>query len=391
MSKAFFRSSARSVRSRSAGVPSRPPEGGELTAYFRQLGDRLDATSGPAWEEFWGALQGALRRELHRRGLWESPPRFVGIEAAETWGGEALEELAVECYTFLMQRLRALHQHLKVKSNIDGLVILNIRHFLYERQKRCDPLGFRVFDIARAAVRRAADTGALHIAGGSSRIENATLLEPTGGEKRGEILVATSGCFQDRCQSWVDSLMPDFVLARGRQRRDIEEQLADFFGSLDGREYGAFPFKVLVDALKAAVRVRWNAVWAHEQDEATGSQREGPQPRLLSSALAFPQLSFEDEESFRALAGRVTEAVESAPGTVRQRDYLLKLWDFLRTSSADPGIVAIPSRRRTAARLGIPRYLLPELYGQLGRILESCREPRPLSLVKRRQGARRSR
>lgn len=217
-----------------------------------------------------------------------------------------------------------------------------------------------------------------------------------------ETMVATKHLLQDYrllqdcCRSWVDALMPELLLAHGRQRKAVAGRLAQSLATLDPGRVGRMTFKVLVDALKAAARVRWKAVWVHEQGaeeplldkvQACGGLRG--QSALLGSGTVFQQLAYEDEESFRVLVRKVSEAVESSPATVQHRRYLPPLWEFLRTSSADPGTAALPSRRRVAELLGIPRYLLPELYGQLGKIIERCREQAGPAPVQRRHGGRR--
>jgi hypothetical protein len=59
--------------------------------------------------EAWKALAAALRAELKKRGLWESPPSYLGIFGWDRWEPErfsgerdsALEELLAECYTYI--------------------------------------------------------------------------------------------------------------------------------------------------------------------------------------------------------------------------------------------------------------------------------------------------
>ncbi len=408
LTKAFLHSEARESGFGRDSCSSQARVEGALTAYVRRSGDRLEPVSGPVFDRFWMVLSRAVKRELHRRGLWDSPPRFVGIEAAEVWNEEAVQELVAECYIFIMQRLRTLHQHLKLKPSIDGLVLLNVRHFLYERQKSCDPLGFRVFDIARSAVRQATVNGTLRVVAGDRRIENSTVLEFLGrvtatetvtetaaaGAAVTETGVETKRLLQDSCRSWVDALMPDLLLAHGRQREAVACRLAQSLATLDPQHQRTMTFKALVDALKAAARVRWKAVWVHEQGRVEplekGETRRGFRGLSASpnSAVVFQQLAYEDEESFQVLVRKVSEAVESAPATVQHRRYLPQLWKFLCTSSADPGTVAVPSRRRVAELLGIPRYLLPELYGQLGKIIERCREQTGPTPAQCRQGGR---
>ena len=138
-------------------------------------------------EELWSALRAALRSELKRRGLWETPPVYLGIYGWESWeaSGEketALEELLAECYSYIFfLRLRSLEAQLKLKENIDGLIFLNIRHFLHERQKEHDPLGSQVFQVLQAAVRAAVAEGDLYVLQGDERIRNHTVLSAYSG------------------------------------------------------------------------------------------------------------------------------------------------------------------------------------------------------------------
>ena len=136
-------------------------EPGVFTDHVRALGtgEPLDSRR---FETLWAALRAALRGELKRRGLWDSPPSYLGIYGSGSWetadGGKthesALEELLVECYSYIfISRLRSLQAQLSLKTNIDGLVFLNIRHFLHERQKQHDPIGSQVFEVLQSAVR----------------------------------------------------------------------------------------------------------------------------------------------------------------------------------------------------------------------------------------------
>ena len=123
-----------------------------------------------------GALQGALRGELRRRGLWNAPPDYLGVYGAEGWE-DALEELVSALYAFVfVERSRALQAQLRIKPNVDGLVFLNVRHFLHERQKEHDPLGSQVFEVLQSAVRRAVAVGDLHVLAGDPRVRNETVL-----------------------------------------------------------------------------------------------------------------------------------------------------------------------------------------------------------------------
>ena len=56
-------------------------------------------------EPLWNALRAALRSELRRRGLWDSPPAYLGIYGWESWEEGAVEELLFECYSFIFVQI----------------------------------------------------------------------------------------------------------------------------------------------------------------------------------------------------------------------------------------------------------------------------------------------
>ncbi|MEM6794325.1 MAG: hypothetical protein AAF725_10100 [Acidobacteriota bacterium] len=369
---------------------------GPFTAYIRHVGPQDLCADGPEFERFWRALSRSVRRELNRRGLWLSPPRFLGVEV-EAWCDEALEELVTECYLFLMRRAPTLRGHLETKPNVEGLVMLNVKNFLHERQRSCDPLGYRIFEIARAAVQLAVSRGDLTLAGGAEeaapRIENATVLRPrraaaspktsaTAGRPRADCRL------QGRCSEWVDALAPELLVACGRRRGRLAERLARRLADLDPGEFEEIVFKALVDGLKEAARLRWRALWQQEQAgaeaagrwraEAGGSGLRGAFPSSPApERLAFQPREFERRAQFAALSREVSRAVERLPPSTPHLGHLVTLWDFLRSSSADPSAALVPSRRRTAELLGIPRHHMPQLYRRLAEILRELRDGGP--------------
>src|SRR5215813_11825014 len=76
------------------------------------------------FHDAWHGLRAALASELKKRGLWQSPPRYLGVCGWERWGSEAtsraqsdaLGELVTDCYEFVfVDRLQSLKRHLAEK------------------------------------------------------------------------------------------------------------------------------------------------------------------------------------------------------------------------------------------------------------------------------------
>jgi hypothetical protein len=318
------------------------------------------------------ALRAVLTGELRRRGLWNAPPSYLGVYGSASWD-EALEELLAECYAFVfVDRLRSLQAQLEVKPNIDGLVFLNVRHFLHERQKEHDPLGAQVFQVLQAAVRAAVAAGELSVLAGDARIRNDTVLglapdaEPaaTAGRESLRFLVAR----------WNDDLLPDLVTLRGRRQEEVVERLREYLGGLADAGVLAFRFKDLIDPLKADVRRRWAALLEPAIGEVGVERGDDEATRMVR--LVRPDTGFEERQLFRRLIACVLAAIERLDVSGKTRDYLTTLWQFLRVEAAEGGAQEGEgrlSRRRIAELLGIPRDRLPELYETLGRFLERCR------------------
>lgn len=389
-----------------------PDEGGRIfTAHIRRLAQPEGGGAGGldpagdrrAFEEAWSALRAALCSELRKRGLWEGPPAYLGVYGRDSWeepggravGGalDALDELLADCYTYVfLDRLRSLRAQLEVKDNVDGLVFLNIRHFLHERQREHDPLGFRVFEVVRNALQAAVEAGELHLLAGDPRVRNDTLLgfapapalspEPGGAPAAGRL----SGI----AARWSSDLLPDLVTARGKEEERVTGRLRALLPELRAEGIEAFSFKELVDPLKAEVREQWAALLAVDDPGAPEA-----------AAPSRPDLLAEGREGFRKLVACVQAALDRLEAAETTRAYLATLWQFLRlwasypepapgpTSNPTPEPVPdlppdlvgadgkggdeLPSQRRLAEHLRIPRERLPGLFGTLGRILDRCR------------------
>jgi hypothetical protein len=313
-------------------------------------------------------LRATLRGELRRRGLWNAPPDYLGVYGSKGWE-EALEELLADCYSFIfVDRLRALQAQLQVKDNIDGLVFLNVRHFLHERQKEHDPLGSQVFEVLQSAVRKAVSEGELHVLAGDPRVRNETVL---GFRLDADTAALVSADFRSRVALWNDGLLPDLVTLRGRRQEEVVQRLRERLADLrdDGAE--AFRFKDLIDPLKADVRARWAALLDQEAGEATVERGDDDAVQVVP--LTPPDTGFEERQLVRKLVACVLEAIARLHVNETTRRYLTTFWQFLRVQAASGPLEGRLSQRRVAELLRVPRERLPELRETLGHLLEQCR------------------
>jgi len=341
-----------------------------FTHYVRSLD-----TEGPPEPNLLAAVREALRTvlvgELRRRGLWNAPPSYLGVYGCATWA-EGLDELVAEFHAFVfVDRLRSLQAQLAVKPNVDGLVSLNVRHFLHERQREHDPLGAQVFQVLQAAVRGAVAAGELSVLAGDDRIRNDTVL---GFQPDADPTAPVGADLRSLVARWNDDLLPDLVTLRGRRQEEVEERLRQHLARLSGAGIAAFRFKDLIDPLKADARRRWAALLEPAAGEAGVERGDDEASRMVH--LVRPDTGFEERQLFRYLVACVLAAVERLSVSAGTRGYLTTLWQFLRVEAAGGGTQEGEgrlSRRRIAELLGIPRDRLPELYETLGRLLQGCR------------------
>ncbi len=353
-------------------------EAGELlfTGYVRALDPSGEPPDAESFEQVWAALGRVLISELKKRGLWDSPPSYLGVYGHGSWRstgqeqliGEALEELVAGCYSHIfIRRLGGLEAQLKVKPNIEGLIFLGVRNFLHDAQKRHDPLGFRIFDVLRRALNGALADGELVLLRGGRKLRNENVFgfdegaDPDG--LAGEELGAT-------VERWNDILLPDLVTARGKALERVVGILRNLVSRLAGRGFSAFTFKQLIDPLKNDARARWSALRSAEEGP-TAIESDGDLSILVRQIQ--PDTEVEDRDGFDKLSACMAESLERRQEAARTRAYQSALWQYLRGFALGAAGDGMPSGRKLARHLGIPRDRLPGLFETLGEMVQACR------------------
>ncbi len=355
-----------------------------FTDYVRSLDPTGEPPDAESFEEVWAALGRALTGELRKRGLLGSPPSYLGVYGHDSWrraetGDGALEELLADCYTHIfIRRLGGLKAQLKAKPNIEGLVFLGIRNFLHDAQKKHDPLGYRIFDLLQRALRAALAGGELVLLAGDRRLRNDTVLGFDAGADPEQLAGAELDATVKR---WNDTLLPELVTARGKARERTIAVLRSLVVKLTAAGVTAFAFRQLIEPLKNDARGRWGALLESEDgDKAIESDGE----LLTLVRQVQPDTGVEERDNFEKLSGCVAESLDRLDGPGRTRSYLSTLWEYLRVHAggngdgsapaAAPGDDgALPSARKLARHLGIPRDRLPSLFATLGSHVQDCR------------------
>jgi hypothetical protein len=331
------------------------------------------------FHDAWHALRAALVNELKRRGLWQSPPSYLGVCGWERWDSEApgasatqrqasaLGELVADCYAFIfVDRLQSLKRQLAEKPDIDGLILLNVRHFVHERQREHDPLGFRIFELLQEAVEDALSAGALHVLAGDRKVRNDTLL---GFDPEAE-LPPTPVDFEPIVTRWNDELMPALITARSRQQVAVVRRLRGCLLDLPKLGVDAFRFKDLLSPLKEDVRRRWAALLEGGDVGPLAPLPEGvPVP-----VRALPGSAVESRQSFEHLTRSISTSIDRMEADPRTRTQLATLWRYLWRQHGEDGEpestgASGPSYRQLGQRLNIPRERLPGLFALLRQLV----------------------
>ena len=345
---------------RRTGMPS------VFTAFVRSLQGE-QTPDADLFHDAWHSLRAVLANEMKKRGLWQSPPRYLGVSGWERWDSDepqpglrppgALGELVADCYAFIfVDRLQSLKRHLAEKPEIDGLVLLNVRHFLHERQKAHDPLGFRVFELLQTAVADAISRGALHVLGGDQRVRNDTLL--------GFAPTAEPGPappdLEPIAVRWNDELLPALITVHSRQQAAVVERLRRRLLELPEQGIEAFRFIDLLEPLKCDARRRWASLLGGGDEEGSSLSSRGAVP---ASAATPPDSAFESQQSFVHLTRSVAASIRHMEADPRTRIQLSTLWRYLgrhhgEDDETEP-VKSHPSYRQLGQSLKIPRERFP--------------------------------
>ena len=335
--------------------------------------------------ELWDKLRRSLVAELKRRGLWLHPPAFVGVIGYGSWGaGDAVEDRVADAYGFVfVDRLAALVRHSRSKPNIDGLVSLNVRHFLYERMKLHDPLGHRAYTVVHGAARAALEQGELTVVaavgrGSGDSLAGARLAFDTNAQAVPRSRDELPASAVERVETWLDELMPDLVVTTGRGLPVVIRRLSRRLPELAENGVESFELASLVAAVKQRVRRRWQLAFRHDQGELVPETPADGESPVDWVRMVRPDSRYAERQSYHRLVECIGRRVDRLAAETAEAE-LPRLWTCLVTYAADGegGLAdtsdrSPPSRRQLAAFLGLPRDRVHKMLARLQQQARWC-------------------
>lgn len=361
--------------------------GNEFTAFVQTLatlGPESPMPDGEIFRSFMKKFRRVLRWEMRRKGLWTQPPAYLCVPGAQSYqasGGDPFREVIHECFLYIFKdRLRAVVAQLRRKKNVEGFLARNVRNFLHERQRHCDPFGYRVYQRVAYGVETAAQQGLVRLSHPKIGSSTGVIFGESSKDPRAEPLPPG---FVSTVRSFNDDLMPDLVALRGQPGFEhVAEVLCRRLPEL-GQLLPEVRFGDILSPLRTDARARWGARIELDSSiptEPPPTANEGEDSEWVPAALLRqlqPGPTFAARLHFHELTRCVRTAIGHAEIPDKIRGYLERLWEGLALYAADPDADGDePTARDLGRRLGIPRGRVPELLGNLGRFVKSCTEPK---------------
>jgi hypothetical protein len=323
--------------------------------------------AGCAAEDVLRDLEQLLRQRMRRRNLLSAPPAYLGYDLP-SWSAEgAFEDLVADCYVFaILDRLKALQNQLRVRENIDGLIVRNVDNFLLQRQRRSDPIGYAVFGNVEAAARLGQLDHLLTVEDlRQGRLHNQSTIRFSL-EGPGETVAGMDELRQslENAPLWQE-VLPHLV----RTTEEGQEWVLSFLRQLQAAGVVALRCGDLVAVLATRARRDWTARHALPAEELAyeGDEGLGQLVRMLA-----PDTGPEDCDRWEWLKQEVVRQIAGLDRQQRVRERLGQVFGAL--VEAIEGTSEPPQQADLVRRLGVPRATLSDDFGLLRDILNRIRQ-----------------
>jgi hypothetical protein len=261
--------------------------------------------SNPPPEGLLDLLAQFLRAEMRRRALWTAPPKWLGVEylGVNSWNSDhdAFTDLLFDCYVYILKHLKSLRNQLEAHDeiNIDGLVALNIKHFLTEKQSSENPQSYAIGSNVKAAVLLAIDNKMLTT--NTEKLSNDTLLTFSTTSPQNpiseEILLNVL-----RCQTDLPNIREDLLTKRSQS---AGKKMAEIIGQLAKNGITSFRYADLMKMTKEEVQSGWHLPETNVTEE-TDSDGNIQRVKIIFDDTNYQEL----QQSMAALFKQIEEEIE---------------------------------------------------------------------------------
>ncbi len=302
----------------------------------------------------------ALCNRMRWRGISNGLPKWIGYPFASWEEQGAFDALLVDSVDYaIVKKISGLFSALKKYDNIDFMVYNNIKFFLHERQRHCDPIGYAVGKNAQEAVQQALEKGvfAAKKLNNQGKVNNTTILRIYAN------CSAQQPCNKESLKHALrhSKAWPKVQLKLVEMRKEVQAELCQVVCQL--AEKGgitSFKFGDLAKIMKDEVRSAWQSshVVLEGDDweiEVSDDEEFNQLIQQLDNRVKIIKFDTTDEqwESWKALIKQIKSDIDklNCSDKVRQRihDAFQAIVEFIEVDEE------VPPQAQLAKRLKISK------------------------------------
>ena len=343
-----------------------------LTQHVLELARGVDLSS-DEYQRVLNSLGYLLEAELHRRNIFYRPASYLGYDQQREWEDpEMVAEAAHDCYCYaILSRLTNLISRATDGENIDGHVLLNIRHFVTERQKGNDRTGFRVFQNLKAVLETAVADNDLIPNGDPDDLNAKTVFSIPENTAELSSPDTLEGCLQDD----PDLREPKNVAALTTQGQKAQQILANCLGRLLGAGIESFQLR---DLKEAVIRIIKAAGVDRQIDNASSTLRSDDDRDLADLFSAIQKTSgqeprtnladtrYDEAEDFERKVRIAHDAIDQLSNRSTTKERLHRVLDSVAASRTatvtedSESLANIKNRKELLEELGVSKSTISE-------------------------------
>jgi hypothetical protein len=313
-------------------------------------------------EQFLANFANALCNQMRWRGLSNGLPKWICYPFA-SWGERGtFDALLVDSVDdAIANRINSLCSRLKISDNIDPLVYNNIKFFLHNRQRHCDPIGYAVAQNALAAVQIAVEQGVFTAQKLNNRgkVHNQTILTFSANSSSEEL------CNEDALKKALVKLEKwgEIQLKLVEMRKTVQAELCQVICQLaEQADISSFKFGDLAKIMKDEVRSAWHSSNVILEGEELGIDAPDNDDldqiiyQLDKVKIIKFDTTYEQWESWKALIKEIHDDIEKLDCKDKIRQRIIEEFQLivnLIEEDQEP-----PSQAQLAKYLKIPKNTL---------------------------------